>query len=106
MQLYGCTLADSPDDPFRALSDGTRRTILEELADRGEQTLYELCARLVMKHGIDMTRQAVRKHLAVLEDAGFVATRQKGKYKVITFTGDDHLATVQDWLDQLRRKRP
>ncbi len=103
MQPYGCLLADEPSDPFRALSDMTRRTILEELAQRKEQTLYELGTRLIMNHGIDMTRQAIRKHLAVLEDAGFVTTRQEGKYKQLAFTGSTQLADVQKWLDKIRR---
>jgi DNA-binding transcriptional ArsR family regulator len=97
-------LAEVSHAAFRAFADGTRRVIVEELADRAEQTMYELCVRLVMKHGIDMTRQAVSKHLAVLEDAGIVKTRQKGKFRMIKFSGRAHLQAVQDWLDKTRRK--
>jgi DNA-binding transcriptional ArsR family regulator len=68
-------------DVFKALADPTRRTILDELAERGGQTLFELCARLATKHGLASTRQAVSQHVAVLEEAGLVATRKEGRYK-------------------------
>lgn len=70
-----------PLDVFKALADPTRRTILDELAERDGQTLFELCSRLLMKHGIDSTRQAISQHLDVLEDAGLVHTRREGRYK-------------------------
>lgn len=66
---------------FRAIADPTRRVILDELADRDGQTLFELCARLVTKHGIDSSRQAISQHLGVLEAAGLVTTRRDGRYK-------------------------
>jgi DNA-binding transcriptional ArsR family regulator len=66
---------------FKALADPTRRTILDELADRDGQTLFELCSRLLMKHGIDSTRQAVSQHLDVLEAAGLVRVKRDGRYK-------------------------
>jgi DNA-binding transcriptional ArsR family regulator len=66
---------------FKALADPTRRTILDELAERDGQTLFELCSRLLMKHGIDSTRQAVSQHLEVLEAAGLVRVRRDGRFK-------------------------
>ena len=66
---------------FKALADPTRRTILDELTDRDGQTLFELCARLSMKHGIDSTRQAISQHLEVLEAAGLVRVKRDGRYK-------------------------
>lgn len=66
---------------FRAIADPTRRVILDELANRDGQTLFELCARLVTKHGIDSSRQAISQHLGVLEAAGLVTTRRDGRYK-------------------------
>jgi DNA-binding transcriptional ArsR family regulator len=66
---------------FRALADPTRRTILDELTDRDGQTLFELCGRLLMKHGIDSTRQAISQHLEVLEAAGLVRVKREGRYK-------------------------
>lgn len=68
-------------DVFKALADPTRRTILDELADRDGQTLFELCSRLLMRHGIDSTRQAISQHLDVLEEAGLVRVKRDGRYK-------------------------
>ena len=69
------------DDVFKALADPTRRTILDELTERSGQTLFELCGRLLVKHGLGMSRQAVSQHLAVLEGAGLVRSRREGRYK-------------------------
>ena len=66
---------------FKALADGTRRTILDELTDRDGQTLFELCARLVTRHGISGTRQAISQHLDVLEQAGLVRSERAGRYR-------------------------
>ena len=68
-------------DIYRALADATRRTILDELADRDGQTLFEICSRLAMKHGIGASRQAISQHLDVLEEAGLVRTSRSGRYK-------------------------
>ncbi|QIP88092.1 helix-turn-helix transcriptional regulator [Streptomyces sp. Tu 2975] len=69
------------DDIFKALADPTRRTILDELAEKSGQTLFEICSRLSMKHQLGISRQAVSQHLAVLEAAGLVGTRREGRYK-------------------------
>ena len=68
-------------DVYQALADPTRRKILDELAERDGQTLFEICSRLAMKHGLTSTRQAVSQHLDVLEGAGLVVTRRVGRYK-------------------------
>ena len=68
-------------DVFRALADPTRRALLDELQERNGQTLFELCTRLITRHGLGSTRQAVSQHLAVLEEAGLVRTRREGRYK-------------------------
>ena len=68
-------------DIFDALAAPARRAILDELHDRDGQTLFELCARLTMKHGLALTRQAISQHLDVLEAAGLVSTRREGRYK-------------------------
>lgn len=72
---------DRVDAVFHALSDSTRRTILDELSKREDQTLFEICVRLVEGHGLSLTRQAISKHLTVLEAAGLVTTRWKGRTK-------------------------
>ncbi|MFJ3220224.1 ArsR/SmtB family transcription factor [Kitasatospora sp. NPDC086801] len=69
------------DDLFKALADPTRRTILDELAEKSGQTLFEVCSRLSVKHRLGISRQAVSQHLAVLEAAGLVETRREGRYK-------------------------
>lgn len=68
-------------DVFKALADPTRRAILDELQERSGQTLFELIGRLVTRHGLSSSRQAVSQHLAVLEAAGLVRTRREGRYK-------------------------
>jgi DNA-binding transcriptional ArsR family regulator len=68
-------------DVFKALADPTRRAILDELQERSGQTLFELCSRLITRHGLSSSRQAVSQHLEVLEDAGLVRTRREGRYK-------------------------
>jgi DNA-binding transcriptional ArsR family regulator len=68
-------------DVFDALAAETRRLILDELAERDGQALYELCARLTMKHGVSLTRQAVSQHLDALEAAGLVRSAREGRYK-------------------------
>ena len=68
-------------DIYRALADPTRRTILDELAERDGQTLFEICSRLAMRHGIGASRQAISQHLDVLEEAGLVRTSRSGRYK-------------------------
>lgn len=75
-----------PEEPgvaelFKALSDPTRRVILDELVLRDEQTLFELCTRLISIHGMSSSRQAVSQHLDVLEAAGLVRVERKGRYK-------------------------
>lgn len=82
MLAYRGRVADDvSDDVFRALADPTRRKILDELAERSGQTLFEICSRLTMKYQLGMSRQAVSQHLAVLENAGLVDSRREGRYK-------------------------
>ena len=69
------------DDVFVAIGDATRRAILDELAERDGQTLFEICARLTTRHGIGSSRQAISQHLDVLAAAGLVRTERNGRYK-------------------------
>jgi DNA-binding transcriptional ArsR family regulator len=68
-------------DVFSAIAAPARRAILDELRERDGQTLFELCTRLTMKHGLGLSRQAVSQHLEVLESAGLVSSRREGRYK-------------------------
>lgn len=81
MLAYPVAVADDLDDLFRALADPTRRTILDELAEKSGQTLFEICSRLRMKHQLGISRQGISQHLAVLEGAGLLETRREGRYK-------------------------
>jgi DNA-binding transcriptional ArsR family regulator len=65
----------SMDAVFRALADPTRRQLLDGLHARNGQTLNALCAEM------EMTRQAVTKHLSILEEANLVTTIRKGREK-------------------------
>jgi DNA-binding transcriptional ArsR family regulator len=69
------------DALFKALADPTRRVILDELTEKDGQTLFEICGRLSMKHGLGSSRQAISQHLAVLEEAGLITSRREGRYK-------------------------
>jgi DNA-binding transcriptional ArsR family regulator len=87
-------------DVFKALADPTRRVILDELLDRDGQTLFELCTRLVTKHGLGSTRQAVSQHLAVLEEAGLVRVRRQGRYKFHHADVAPLKVIVERWLSR------
>ena len=63
------------DAVFRALADASRRRLLDRLHSENGQTLSELC------QGLAMTRQAVAKHLATLEDANLVSSQRHGREK-------------------------
>ena len=64
------------DEVFKALADPTRRSLLDSLRERDGQTLTSLEA------GLPMTRFGVMKHLKVLEQAGVVVTRRRGREKL------------------------
>jgi DNA-binding transcriptional ArsR family regulator len=68
-------------DVYEALAAPVRRAILDELRDQDGQTLFEVCSRLAMKHGLGLSRQAISQHLEVLETAGLVTTKREGRYK-------------------------
>jgi DNA-binding transcriptional ArsR family regulator len=82
---------------FKALADPTRRTILDELQERGGQTLFELCGRLAMRHGLSSSRQAVSQHLDVLEDAGLVIRRRSGRYTFLHLDTAPLRAIAERW---------
>ncbi|GAA1519473.1 hypothetical protein GCM10009761_22350 [Agromyces terreus] len=77
-------IVDVVTDVFKAIADETRRLLLDELLERDEQTLFELCSKLAMRHGLTPTRQAVSQHLSVLEQAGLVRAERRGRYRLHT----------------------
>lgn len=95
---YECMKPDT-DAIFKALADSTRRLILDELAERNELTLYELTTRLVMKHSLAISRQAITKHLNALEEAGLVNSERKGKYRVLIFNKEPLTDLLDRWME-------
>jgi DNA-binding transcriptional ArsR family regulator len=84
-------------DVFKAIADETRRAILDELCERDEQTLFELCTRLVSKHGLTSSRQAVSQHLEILEAADLVRTVRRGRYKYLYINTEPLSQINQRW---------
>jgi DNA-binding transcriptional ArsR family regulator len=84
------------DEAFGALADPTRRHILARL-ERGEKTLSELAEPL------PMTLMAVQKHVAVLEDAGLVATRKEGRSRYVRLRAEG-LKVAIDWVREAERR--
>ncbi|OYN96157.1 transcriptional regulator, ArsR family [Propionibacteriaceae bacterium ES.041] len=89
-------------DVYAAIADPNRRLLLDELARRDAQPLFELCARLTTVHGVSLSRQAVSQHLAVLEEAGLVTTRREGRTKLHSFNPDP----LREITDRWPRTRP
>ncbi|MCM3364758.1 ArsR/SmtB family transcription factor [Niallia sp. MER TA 168] len=87
------------DAIFKALADSNRRLILDELSERNEMTLYELTARLIMKHNLTISRQGIAKHLSLLEDAGLVQSKRKGKYRVLLFNNEPLKDLLKGWIN-------
>jgi len=87
------------DAVFRALADPLRRTLLDALRARGGQTLGELC------EGRGMTRQAVSKHLAVLEAANLVVTMRRGREKLHYLNPVPIQEIADRWIGQYERGR-
>jgi len=87
------------DDVFKALADPSRRRLLDRLNERNGQTLHELCA------GLDMARQSVSKHLAVLEAAGVVHTTRRGREKLHFLNAEPINAIADRWMTQYDRAR-
>ncbi|TCN35840.1 DNA-binding transcriptional ArsR family regulator [Kribbella orskensis] len=87
------------DEVFRALGDPSRRLLLDRLNQRNGQTLTELCADL------DITRQSVSKHLAVLEGANLVTVVWHGREKLHYLNAEPINAIADRWINQYDRRR-
>src|SRR5215207_7663952 len=101
MQPFGCMIygAAMDDEVFRALGDPGRRLLLDRLNERNGQTLTELCADL------DITRQSVSKHLAVLEGANLVTVAWRGREKLHYLNAEPINAIADRWINQYHRQR-
>jgi DNA-binding transcriptional ArsR family regulator len=84
---------------FRALGDPARLVLLEELGSRNDQTLLELCVRLINR-GHSMSRQAVAKHIGVLRNAGLLRLSTSGR-TTIHHLDLDMLIEARAWIDHL-----
>jgi DNA-binding transcriptional ArsR family regulator len=89
---------------FKAIADATRRTILDELTDKDGQTLFEICGRLAMKHGLSSSRQAISQHLSVLEQAGLVHIRWQRRHKFHHIDTGPLRSIVERW--PINREEP
>jgi DNA-binding transcriptional ArsR family regulator len=87
------------DAVFRALADASRRRLLDRLHKKNGQTLNDLC------RGLDMTRQAVAKHLAILEEANLVATRRQGREKLHFINPVPINEIAERWISKFERPR-
>jgi DNA-binding transcriptional ArsR family regulator/uncharacterized protein YndB with AHSA1/START domain len=87
------------DEVFRALADPSRRLLLDRLNERNGQTLRELCA------GLDMARQSVSKHLALLEAAQLVTTVRRGREKLHYLNAAPINELSERWIDRYDQGR-
>src|SRR5512145_2657929 len=87
------------DEVFKALADPSRRKLLDELHKNNGQTLSELCEHL------DMTRQAVTKHLALLETANLIATVWRGREKLHYLNPAPLHEIYERWIGKYERGR-
>ena len=87
------------DKVFKALADPSRRELLDRLRAENGQTLGQLCAHL------DMTRQAVTKHLAVLEEANLVVVVWRGREKLHYLNPVPIHEIAERWIGKFERGR-
>jgi DNA-binding transcriptional ArsR family regulator len=85
------------DAVFRALADASRRQLLDRLHQKNGQTLGELC------EGLDMTRQAVAKHLTVLGEASLVSWRRSGREKLHFINPVPINEIAERWISKFER---
>jgi DNA-binding transcriptional ArsR family regulator len=90
---------DDDDSVFRALADANRRQLLDRLREQAGQTLNDLC------DGLDMTRQAVSKHLAILESANLVSTQRHGREKLHFLNAVPIHQIAERWISKFERPR-
>jgi DNA-binding transcriptional ArsR family regulator len=98
MQPNGCIFG-LVDAVFKALADESRRQLLDRLHENNGQTLTQLCERL------DMTRQAVTKHLALLEAANLITTIWRGREKLHYLNPVPLHEIYERWISKYERHR-
>jgi uncharacterized protein YndB with AHSA1/START domain/DNA-binding transcriptional ArsR family regulator len=91
--------SETLDPVFRALADPSRRQLLDRLNAQSGQTLRELC------DGLDMARQSVSKHLAVLEAANLVVTVRRGREKFHYLNAAPIVEIADRWISRYHQQR-
>lgn len=86
------------DRIFKALGDPTRRRIVDRLAKRSGQSLFEICVQSVAEDGTALSRQAVTQHLHMLEKAGLVRVEWSGRTKLHSLDPAPLREAVDLWL--------
>ena len=101
MQVYTCIISrlTDTDKVFKALADPGRRKLLDVLHSGDGRTMGELCEHL------DMTRQAVAQHLALLEEANLVATQWRGREKLHYLNPVPLYELYERWIAKFERPR-
>lgn len=104
MQPFGCIITPVPDafdldKVFKALADPTRRRLLDQLSAKSGQTLGELCEQM------QSSRQAVAKHLKLLEEAGLVVPFWRGREKHHYLNPAPIHEIAERWIDKHLRGR-
>jgi DNA-binding transcriptional ArsR family regulator len=92
-------MPDRIDAVFRALANGHRRELADRLHAESGQSLGELCA------GLEMTRQAVTQHLAIMEAAGLVTTVWQGREKLHYLNPMPIQEIADRWIGKFERSR-
>lgn len=92
---------DELDTIFKALADPTRRRIVDRLAERSDQSLFELCVAAVAEGQPALSRQGVSQHLEVLEKAGLVRVTWSGRTKLHRLDLGPLRAAQAAWLGKL-----
>ena len=90
---------------YRALGDTTRRRIVDELALRERQSLFEIYTRVVSRHGIGQSRQAFSRHLGVLEDVGIIRVEWRGNTKLHSLDTAPLHQLARGWLSKFEESR-
>jgi DNA-binding transcriptional ArsR family regulator len=88
---------------FKALSDSTRRRIIDRLSKQPGQSLFEVCTASVAEDGVALSRQTVSQHLDVLEKAGLIETSWKGRTKAHSLTISDVHVEAAAWISNYKQ---
>ncbi|HXU49352.1 MAG: ArsR/SmtB family transcription factor [Candidatus Acidiferrales bacterium] len=87
------------DAVFRALADASRRKLLDRLRRKNGQTLGELCV------GLEMTRQAVAKHLTILKNANLISWKREGRERLHFINPVPINEIAERWISKFEQPR-